>query len=53
MLSDRRKAEIGLIAALLVLTASALALLLTALCASWLPGWRAARIRPIEAMQSE
>jgi putative ABC transport system permease protein len=31
----------------------AVLLLLTALLACWLPGWRAARIRPIEAMSAE
>jgi predicted permease len=35
------------------LTGSALVLLLAALCACWVPGWRAARIRPVEAMQAE
>ena len=37
----------------LTLGAAALVLLLSALGASWLPGWRAARIRPIEVMQAE
>jgi ABC-type antimicrobial peptide transport system permease subunit len=37
----------------LTLVGSVGVLLFAALCASLLPGWRASRIRPIEAMQAE
>jgi predicted permease len=37
----------------LTVAGSAAVLLLVALAASWLPGWRAARIKPVEAIQTE